>query len=401
MLEEIHRKLAIIGAGPAGLTLALILAKHNIPFVVYEASKTPLERSTGGTLDLHEDSGQFALREAGIYDAFLKLARYGGEDYKLLDKHGNVWVDERSEESWRGRPEIDRNTLQTLLLEHVDPKAVRWGYRLREVKNTEDGTFQLHFDGNVVETANLVVGADGAWSKVRQLLTDDRPFYSAISHIEFVHADVDIRKPNISKTVGRGSMFCFGDNKTILAQRLGDGSIHAYAQRRCDESWLKEFNYNEVQQCKDTVLKHFGGWNDEVLDLIRQADDTPGSVWGRPLYMLPVGNTFQHRKGVTLIGDAAHLMTPFAGQGVNIAMLDSAQLALAIVDNYASKEGLDKAIEAFEKSMFERAKEAQERTFQRLTLRFMDGFPLQSAKVIVGLGFTPGPAFKQLSNGIS
>jgi hypothetical protein len=86
---------------------------------------------------------------------------------------------------------------------------------------------------------------------------------------------------------------------------------------------------------------------------------------------------------------------------VNIAMLDSAQLALAIVDNYASKEGLDKAIEAFEKSMFERAKETQERTFQRLTLRFVDGFPLQFAKVIVGLGFTLGPAFKQLSNGIS
>jgi 2-polyprenyl-6-methoxyphenol hydroxylase-like FAD-dependent oxidoreductase len=200
-------------------------------------------------------------------------------------------------------------------------------------------------------------------------------------------------KPNISKTVGRGSMFCFGDNKTILSQRLGDGSIHAYAQRRCDESWLKEFDYDEVQQCKDAVLKHFGGWNDEVLDLIRQAEDTPGSVWGRPLYMIPVGNTFRHRKGLTLIGGAVHLMTPFAGQGMNITMLDSAQLALAIMDNYASQEGLDKAMEVFEKSMFERAKEAQERTLQRVTLRFVDGFPLQFAKVIVGLGLTPGPAF--------
>ena len=72
-------KIAIIGAGPSGLTLANLLQQYNILFTVYEFETGANERNQGGTLDLHAESGQLALREAGLYEEFKKYARPEGD----------------------------------------------------------------------------------------------------------------------------------------------------------------------------------------------------------------------------------------------------------------------------------------------------------------------------------
>ena len=107
-------RIAIIGGGPGGLTLARILQKHGIHATVYEQEHSANARSQGGSLDLHHESGLKALREADLFNDFLKCARYESQHMRVLDKKGVVYLDEGEmgplpeigdEQS---RPEIDR-----------------------------------------------------------------------------------------------------------------------------------------------------------------------------------------------------------------------------------------------------------------------------------------------------
>lgn len=131
-------KLAIIGAGPAGCVLARLLLKTSAQVTVFEAEKSFDARGQGGTLDLHEDTGLLALRECGIYDDFLKYARFDGEAIKLCDKSMLNYINfgGTTATNSRGRPEIDRQSLRKILLDSLPAHQIRWNHRLRSV--TED-----------------------------------------------------------------------------------------------------------------------------------------------------------------------------------------------------------------------------------------------------------------------
>ncbi|WP_240164148.1 FAD-dependent oxidoreductase [Pseudomonas allii] len=83
-------RIAIVGAGPGGLTLARILYRHGVTASVFERERSPLERPQGGTLDLHAESGQLALQRAGLEDAFKRIARYEDQGSRLMDQHGRL-----------------------------------------------------------------------------------------------------------------------------------------------------------------------------------------------------------------------------------------------------------------------------------------------------------------------
>src|SRR5437868_4920285 len=89
-------RIAIIGAGPAGCTLARLLLRANIPVTIFAGKTSPDIRSQGGTLDLHEDTGLAALREAGLYDQFLKFARFDGDALTVCDKKMLRYLDLKS-----------------------------------------------------------------------------------------------------------------------------------------------------------------------------------------------------------------------------------------------------------------------------------------------------------------
>ncbi|REE68061.1 FAD binding domain-containing protein [Paenibacillus taihuensis] len=181
-------KIAIIGGGPGGLTLALILQKHGLASTIYEREALDANASRGGSLDIHEDSGQWALKEAGLLEQFHALARYEGEDFRLFDKRGTIYMDDvaDAEVSVGGRPEIDRGTLCDLLLDALDPgiSAIRYGHKLLEAVPLADGRHELHFENGHNVKADLVIGADGAFSRVRPLLTDAAAAYSGLTMIE-------------------------------------------------------------------------------------------------------------------------------------------------------------------------------------------------------------------------
>ncbi|KAF1975736.1 FAD/NAD(P)-binding domain-containing protein, partial [Bimuria novae-zelandiae CBS 107.79] len=381
-----HFKIALIGAGPASLTLAAILHRNNIPFTIFEAA-TSL-RHQGGTLDLHPQTGQQALREAGLWDEFVKHARPEGDCKKLVDlETGEVFWDENTvnketedvkkstEERLGSRPEIDREWLMKITYGALPEGSVRWGMKLHAVvPHPADSTkHDLHFaDGSIDDGYDLVVGGDGAWSKVRNLLTDVKPQYSGISVIELWHNDLQ-SEPWLLNYVGAGSCFAFSEGRAIISQRQGDGTLRTYACLRVPETFIAECGID--WENKDTALeqfidRHFGQVAPDLRRLVALCTD---KLVPRALYELPIGFSYPHRAGVTLIGDAAHVMTPFAGVGVNVGMTDALVLAKEIVASWNGKKTLDEAMSGYDEELWPRAKKFMVKTAQGKERHFQVG----------------------------
>ncbi|KAK0647817.1 Tetracycline resistance protein [Lasiodiplodia hormozganensis] len=365
--------IAIIGAGPAGLTLARLLQVHNIPCTVFEKDPTPAHRATnGGCLDLHPGSGQEAVKEAGLWDSYQKYARYSGQAYIISDETGQQQLNMRGLDL--GRPEIDRPHLRRMLLDSLQPDTVRWNHKLVRVEEATAATKTpptMHFEGGLVEQGfDLVVGADGAWSKVRDRLCSVPPFYAGLCGYELWFVDPDNACPDVSALTGDGSHWAVGrDERIISLQRQTDRSIQLYAFMRKNERWHQAESGvddpSDPAQVKAVLLREFAGWAPQFRHAIEAAN---GIVIPRSLYMLHVGTRWLHKAGLTLIGDAAHLMTPFAGEGVNVAMHDALLLARSILAH--PHDMVDQAAEQFEKDMFPRAKVFQQATWDSLQDRF-------------------------------
>ena len=382
-------KIAIIGAGPAGLTLAKLLQRSGIHCAIYELESGPSERNQGGTLDIHSDSGQLALREAGLFEEFKKKARPEGEALKLVSPTGRVLWNENgsaapNDDAGVGdRPEIDRLNLRNLLMNSLEPDTIHWGKKLKSVEPGSNDTYDLHFADGVEESFDLVVGADGGWSKVRPLLTDKKPFYSGITLIELWALDVDILNSWLSEYVGAGSCAMFDEGRALICQRNGNGSIRAYACVRQSETWVKDCTIDwarpEVAR-KQLVDQYFGDCGEDLKRMILGCED---ELIPRVLYMLPIGLEWEQRPGLTVLGDAAHLMTVFAGVGVNVAMHDALDLATAIAsckqDWISSTSGSERtntlaaATRRYEVAMFERGKENAQDTWNQMHMCFSAG----------------------------
>jgi 2-polyprenyl-6-methoxyphenol hydroxylase-like FAD-dependent oxidoreductase len=343
-------RIAIIGAGPGGLTLARVLQTRHIATTVFERESHPDERPQGGTLDLHRESGLLAVHLAGLDEQFRAIARYEDQGMRFVSKEGQVLFDNPQGEEPGERPEVDRTELRAMLLDSLAPGVVRWGSPLRSIHQMDDSTYELLFEHGLTETFDLVVGADGAWSRVRPLLSSATPLYAGVTYIEFALDDVDQKHPVLAQLVGHGSMLALADNKGLIAQRNGHGRIRVYAAMRVLETWMSEsgFDASQSETARAWLLDQFSDWGQNLLDLIQESN---GRFVSRPLYMLPVGHTWEFRAGVTLLGDAAHLMSPFSGEGVNLAMLDATDLAQAI----SECNTLEDAVRRYEQTMFPRA----------------------------------------------
>ncbi|RQQ57187.1 FAD-dependent oxidoreductase [Burkholderia stagnalis] len=360
--HEFHR-LAIVGAGLGGLTLARIMQKHGLDAVIFEGDASRDARSQGGTLDMHAESGQQALKDAGLEAAFLAIARPEGQRMRVADKTGLFHWDEPEAPDTLDRPEVDRRALRDLLIDSLEPGRIRWDHKLVSIVPAEHGCHVLHFANGKSVTVGVLIGADGAWSRVRTLLTDAKPLYTGVSFVEIGIPDADRTHPDIANLVGHGSLLALSDNKGLLAQRNGDGRIRIYVAFRMPENRLETLGipFDRPAEARQALLTHFADWAPHLTELISACDD---SFVPRPINMLPIGLAWESQPGVTLIGDAAHLMSPFAGEGANLAMLDAAEFAKALL---ATKDPSE-AIKSYEEKMFERAKLAAEESARNLDL---------------------------------
>ncbi len=339
---------AIVGAGPGGLALARILHQGGVSATVFEREAHALVRPQGGTLDLHADTGQAALERAGLGTEFRRIARYEDQGSRLYDKAGTLLF-AHDDAAGGDRPEVDRTALREVLLASLPADAVQWDRALQEARPRPDGAHDLVFAGRTAGPFDLVVGADGAWSRVRPLVSAYTPQYTGITFIEFGIEDVDVRHPALARLVGRGKMDAQGDARGIIAQRNAHAHVRCYAVFRVPADWAtRAIDFTSPAAARAGLAALFAGWAPCFTDLIQASS---GCIVPRPLHALPVGHHWPHRGGVTLLGDAAHVMSPFGGEGVNAAMFDAAELGRLL----AERADWRAAVRAYEADMFARS----------------------------------------------
>ncbi|PNS21785.1 Ubiquinone biosynthesis monooxygenase COQ6, mitochondrial [Sphaceloma murrayae] len=374
--------IAIVGAGPAGCTLALILHNAGINATIFEGDATINARNQGGSLDLHESTGLLALRRADLYDTFTKNCRYDGESMIFANKYMRRYINlsGATSSTSRGRPEIDRATLRQILVDALPPTTIQWSHRVRRVDSTDPSNITLHFDHHPPASGfDLLVGADGTWSKIRPLLTHIKPFYAGMSMIRFSIPSAETRHPDLHRLVNRGALFAFSDQKAITVLQLGDGSLSVGVVRLTPEELIKDLPHEATdgKVWKEYTLVDFEDWDPRLREMIEVADES--DLWFGNIYSLPPGARWAHRPGVTLIGDAAHVLVPWAGEGVNLSMEDSYKLADAIIgavrgagEKGVDREELSRRVRAFEEDMFVRAKTTSEMSLEMMNCLFAE-----------------------------
>jgi 2-polyprenyl-6-methoxyphenol hydroxylase-like FAD-dependent oxidoreductase len=344
-----HTPVTIIGAGLGGLTLARVLHVHGIPAAVYEAEPSPASRTQGGMLDIHDYNGQLALEAAGLTDEFRGLVLEGRQAMRVLDRDGTVRF-EQPDDGTGGRPEAQRGELRRMLLDALPAGTVRWGRKVTGVRALGEGRHEVSFaDGSALDT-ELLVGADGAWSRVRPLLSAATPEYTGESFVEIYLFDADTRHPAAAKAVGGGSLMAPARDRGIFAHRESGDTLHTYVSLTRPLDWFTAIDFTDAAAATARIAAEFDGWAPELTALITEGETPPVL---RPHYTLPIGHRWSRVPGVTLLGDAAHL-TPANGEGANLAMLDGAELGQALASHPSDAE---LGLAQYEEAMFPRSKE--------------------------------------------
>lgn len=344
-----NKTVAIIGAGPGGLTLARLLQQKGAHVKVYERDTDRTARVQGATLDLHHDTGLKAIHAAGLLDAFKTHYRPGHDCYRITDKHGTIHYDEITQSTFGDenfRPEIDRGPLRDLLLDSLHPNTVTWNSHIVAIENG-----QLIFQDGQQATADLIIGADGANSKIRPYVTHIKPVYTGLTYIVGNIPHSKENTPQIWQLINDGMIMAMDEGKALFLSTRGDGSLDFYI------GW-KVATVTDIPDIKAWFQQEFAGWSPIWLELFSNPDITI-----RPLTGMPSGLTWTSQPNITLLGDAAHVLPP-NGDGVNFAMLDALHLAENLTNGTCTS--ITHAIAAYEEKMLERFERERIDTYDML-----------------------------------
>ena len=340
----------IIGAGLGGLVLARVLHLHGVPATIYEAEPSPTARPQGGMLDIHVHDGQSALRTAGLIETFQGLILEGRQALRVVDQAGTVLFDQ-ADDGTGGRPEVQRGELRQMLLDSLPAGTVRWGRKLCDVRSLGGGSHKVKFEDGATVVTDLLVGADGAWSRVRPLLSTAIPKYTGTGCVETYLFEADTRHQASAKAVGGGMMSAAASGKAIMVHRERGDTLHTYAMLTRTREWFATVDFTDASLSTERIATEFDGWTPELTALITDSDTAPVL---RLFHALPTGHRWKRVPGVTLLGDAAHVTAP-NGEGANLAMYDGAELGKALV---AQPDDVEAALSEYEQAMFTRSMEA-------------------------------------------
>lgn len=331
-----NKQVAIVGGGPGGLTLARLLQLKGLRVQLYERDADKNARVQGSPLDMHEHSGMAALREAKLLDAFRQNFMPGADKKLIVNAQAEVFFSDhdKPKENFdhpHFRPEIDRGTLRKILLGSLQPGTVVWNSHF--VSLTPQGAgWSLQFKDGGTVYADVVVAADGANSKIRPYLTKIKPFYSGVTMLEGNVPEAASRAPQVNALIKGGKIMAFGQGKDLLLGQKVNGDLGFYASLKVPENWAatNSLDYHNNARVLQWFKDEYAGWSSIWDELFAQAE-TP--FIPRLIYCAPLDQTWAAQPNLTMLGDAAHVMPPFAGEGANMAMLDALELSRCLTGN--------------------------------------------------------------------
>ena len=352
-----NKKIAVVGGGPGGLTLARLLQLKGANVKVYERDLNKDARLIGSPLDMHEESGMKALRQADLLEKFKRNFRPGADKMLIVNKRAEVFFSDHGDKpdkdfgSEHFRPEIDRAPLRNMLLESLRPQTVVWDSHFVSM-NAKNAGWRLDFKNGSSAYADIVVAADGANSRIRPYITNIKAFYSGITMLEGNVYNAEKAAPKIYALLNGSKIMAFGNEKDLLIGQKAAGEIGFYASFKTDKNWATNsgLDYSDKAQVLAWFKREYVGWSDGWYELFENAA-TP--FIPRPIYCMPLNQTWEPLPNLTMIGDAAHIMPPFAGEGANMAMLDALELSEFLCGD--SFDDLQTAVAAYENRMRKRA----------------------------------------------
>jgi salicylate hydroxylase len=348
MCPEIQRRIAVVGAGIGGLTLAIALRRLGIAVDVYE--QTAELREVGAAVALSANGTRF-FEQFGLIS---RLAGHGAEVEAL------IWRDGRSgalvgkhpvgpEYRQRfGAPYlgIHRAELQAVLSSAAGLDRIHLSKRLVDIDDS-GARAVLRFDDGTTADADLVIGADGARSLVRRwMLGYDDALYSGCSGFRGI-VPMD-KVPGLPDPMAL--QFWMGPGGHLLHYPMGNGFINFLLVERHPTPWPHDEWI--LPGVEGEQLRHFAGWHPAVVEMITANPISPR--WGL-FHRPPLGKWTRGR--VTLLGDAAHQLAPHHGQGANQSIEDAIVLAACLAD--AGSGAFDTAIERYERLRRGRTRKVQ------------------------------------------
>ena len=374
MLLE-NKKIAIVGAGPGGLTLARLLQLKGANVKVYERDINEHARVQGSPLDMHEGSGWAALRNASLIDEYKKNVIQGADKKVIVNERAEIFFSDHEVKSNEElgseppRPEISRGALRKVLLGSLHPETVVWDSHFISMEKQNEG-WVLNFKNGSSVYADLVIAADGANSKIRPYITEIKAFYSGITMVEINIENAEKATPHLYELLNGGKIMAYGNGKNILGGQKGNGNLGFYVSFKPDENWTTDsgLDFSDRTQLLSWFKKEYSDWSSIWYELF---DNAIMPAVPRRIYCMPLDQRWESQPNLTMLGDAAHVMPPFAGEGANTSMFDALELSECLSsDQYPT---LHEAIADYEERMRHRAAKAAKQSLENGELMHSNG----------------------------